>query len=231
MSVEEIAPPELILIDLDGTLVDTVPDLAMAADAMMRDLGLPERGETAVRQWIGNGVSVLVKRTLTNSLDGEPDSDLYDRAHDIFLDHYAQDVCTLSRPYDGVIEGLDRLAEGGYQIGCVTNKPARFTEPLLDELDMTRRFSVIVSGDTLPWKKPHPGQLLHAADRQGIAPAACLMVGDSKNDVIAARAAGFAVVCVPYGYNHGEDIHTAEPDVVIETLLQLSDMLPAKSPF
>ena len=223
--------PRLILIDLDGTLVDTVPDLAMAADAMMRDLDLPERGEAAVREWIGNGVARLVKRTLTNSLDGEPDEALFERAHAIFLEHYARDVCTLSRPYPGVVEGLDRLADAGYRLACVTNKPARFTEPLLDALDMTRRFELIVSGDTLTVRKPDPGQLLHAAERTGVEPADALMVGDSRNDVLAARAAGFRVVCVPYGYNHGEDIRDAEPDAIVGDLVELSRCLPRPCPY
>ena len=223
--------PRLILIDLDGTLVDTVPDLARAADAMMRDLGLPERGEAAVREWIGNGVARLVKRTLTNALDGEPDETLFERAHAIFLQHYARDVCTLSRPYPGVVEGLDRLAGAGYRLACVTNKPARFTEPLLDALDMTRRFEVVVSGDTLTVRKPDPGPLLHAAELTGVEPADALMVGDSRNDVLAARAAGFRVVCVPYGYNHGEDIRDAAPDAIVEDLAELSRRLPSPSPY
>ncbi len=223
--------PRMILIDLDGTLVDTVPDLAMAADAMMRDLGLPERGEAAVREWIGNGVARLVKRTLTNSLDGEPEPALFERAHEIFLDHYAKDVCTLSRPYPGVVEGLDRLAAAGYRLGCVTNKPARFTEPLLEELGMSDRFEIVVSGDTLPVRKPDPGQLLHAAEQLDVAPGDSLMVGDSSNDVLAARAAGFMVVCVPYGYNHGQDIREAAPDAIVADLVELSERLPEPSPY
>jgi len=218
--------PELILIDLDGTLVDTVPDLAKAADAMMVDLGLAPRGETAVRAWIGNGVPKLVKRALTNSLDGEPDPDLFARAEAVFLKHYAADVCTLSRPYSGVMEGLEWMAEAGYTVGCITNKPEQFTTPILDTLDMTRRFSVIVCGDTLPVKKPDPGQLFYAAEQLGMLPDHCLMVGDSQNDVQAARAAGFMVACVPYGYNHGEDIHLSRPDAVIETLLDVRGILP-----
>ncbi len=227
----DIPAPRLILIDLDGTLVDTVPDLAMAADAMMRDLGLPERGEAAVREWIGNGVARLVKRTLTNSLDREPDPDLFERAHEIFLDHYARDVCTRSRPYPGVVEGLDRLEAAAYRLGCVTNKPARFTEPLLAALDLTRRFEIVVSGDTLPVRKPDPGQLLYAAERTGVEPADALMVGDSSNDVLAARAAGFRVVCVPYGYNHGHDIREADPDAIVADLVELSERLPRPSPY
>lgn len=218
--------PELILIDLDGTLVDTVPDLAKAADAMMIDLGMAPRGEQAVRAWIGNGVPKLVKRTLTNSLEGEPNPDLFARAETIFLKHYAADVCTLSRPYPGVMEGLDWMAGAGYKVGCITNKPEQFTMPILDKLGMTERFAVIVCGDTLPVKKPDPGQLFYAADQLKMLPDHCLMVGDSQNDVQAARAAGFMVACVPYGYNHGEDILLSEPDAVIETLLHVRDIVP-----
>ncbi len=115
--------PQLVLIDLDGTLVDTVPDLAHAADEMMRELDLPVRGEASVREWIGNGVPRLVKRVLTNSLDGEPDSALFQRAEEIFLKYYARDVCTLSKPYPGVMAGLEWLESPGYTVACVTNQP------------------------------------------------------------------------------------------------------------
>lgn len=217
--------PQMVLIDLDGTLVDTVPDLAHAVDVMMQGIGLPPRDEARVREWIGNGAERLVRRALINAYDGEPDEALYRRAYPIFLEAYARDVCTYSRPFPGVMEGVDYLARAGYRLGCVTNKPARFTEPLLHKLGLFERFQTVVSGDTLVEKKPHPAPLLHAAKVLGVAPGESLMVGDSINDVEAARAAGFQVVCVNYGYNHGMDIRDAMPDAVIGSLVELRELL------
>jgi phosphoglycolate phosphatase len=211
----------MVLIDLDGTLVDTVPDLAYSADVMMQRLGLPPRGEAAVRAWIGNGVERLVKRTLLGAVDGEPDVELFERAHPIFLEIYREHVCTYSKLFDGVSEGLTYLKSLGIRLGCVTNKPARFTEPLLQQLGLYDEFGIIVSGDTLSEKKPHPAPLLHAAAHFHMSPSECLLIGDSINDVEAARAAGFRVVCVTYGYNHGHDIREAKPDAVVDSLADL----------
>ncbi len=217
--------PQMILLDLDGTLVDSVPDLAACIDRMMQALGLPERGEAAVRDWVGNGVERLVRRALVGRLEGEPDPDLFDRGYPLFLDCYARHNGQRSRLYPGVREGLDGLREAGFPLGCVTNKAERFTRPLLQALGIAGRFAIVVSGDSLPQKKPDPAPLLHAARALGADPARCLMVGDSVNDVRAARAAGFQVVCVPYGYNHGRDIREAAPDAVIASLAELPPRL------
>jgi len=221
--------PGMILLDLDGTLVDTVPDLAYAVDIMMAQLGLPVCGEPRVRRWIGNGAERLVRRALTGADDGEPDDALFERAYPLFLEAYEAHVCHLSRPYPGVLAGLDRLQQAGYPLGCVTNKPACFTEPLLAQLDLTQYFQITISGDTLTRKKPDPAPLLHAADFFATPPAQSLMVGDSINDVQAARAAGFLIVCVSYGYNHGMDIRESSPDAVIDSLEQLPQLLPAQA--
>lgn len=217
--------PRMVLIDLDGTLVDSVPDLAHAVDIAMQGVGLPPRGEARVREWIGNGAERLVRRALINTYEGEPDEALYRRAYPIFLEAYAQDVCTYSRPFPGVLAGVEFLAGAGYRLGCVTNKPARFTEPLLQKLGLYDRFETVVSGDTLVEKKPHPAPLLYAARALGVTPQQSLMVGDSINDVEAARAAGFQVVCVDYGYNHGMDIRAAGADAVIGSLMELRELL------
>lgn len=217
--------PRMFLIDLDGTLVDTVPDLAYSVDLMMDRLGMPRRGEPAVREWIGNGAERLVRRALINAYEGEPDEALFERAYPVFLELYEQNVCVHSRPFPGAEEGLRYLRQAGYPVGCVTNKPARFTEPLLKRLGLYDSFDTVISGDSLPRKKPDPAPLLHAASFFDVAPELSLMVGDSVNDVKAARAAGFQVVCVPYGYNHGLDIRDAKPDAVIDTLAQLRDLL------
>lgn len=220
-----IANPAMILIDVDGTLVDSVPDLAYCVDAMMEQVGRPPRGETQVRNWVGNGVERLVRRALTGSLDAEPAEADFARAYPVFLDLYSRNTSQRSRLYPGVREGLDMLKAAGYPLGCVTNKAARFTEPLLMDLGVRDDFTIVISGDTLSRKKPDPEPLLHAAAFFGVAPRSSLMIGDSVSDVRAARAAGFQIVCVSYGYNHGMDIREARPDAVIDSFTQIMPLL------
>ena len=215
----------MILIDVDGTLVDSVPDLAFCVDSMMTQLGREPWGEERVRDWVGNGVERLVRRALTGQLKGEPDEADFERAYPIFMSLYAENTSKRSVLYPGVREGIDMLKAAGYKLGCVTNKAAQFTEPLLKDLGVYEDFSIVVSGDTLTKKKPDPDQLLHAAEFFGCDPANALMIGDSVSDVAAARAAGFQIVCLSYGYNHGVDIHEAGPDAVIETLDQIYPLL------
>ena len=218
--------PKMVLIDVDGTLVDSVPDLAFCVDEMMKQLDMPVRGEAAVRQWVGNGVQRLTERALTNDLDGYPDAELFARAMPIFMDLYAENTSKRSRLYDGVVEGLDFLQScEGLKIGCVTNKAAQFTLPLLTDLGIVDRFEIIISGDTLAEKKPHPLPLLHAAEKLGVKPEESVMIGDSKSDVKAARAAGFKIICMTYGYNHGEDIRNYEPDAVIDSMVELRNLI------
>lgn len=213
--------PEMVLIDVDGTLVDSVPDLTFCVDEMMERLDMPPRGERKVRDWVGNGVERLVERALIDRLDGEPDPQLFERALPIFMDLYRENTSTRSHLYPGVEEGLAFLASTGIPVGCVTNKAAEFTEPLLRTLGIRDRFGLVVSGDTLPKKKPDPLPLRHAAERFGVAPERALMIGDSVSDVKAARAAGFEIVCMSYGYNHGVDIREAQPDAVIDSMGEL----------
>jgi phosphoglycolate phosphatase len=140
------------------------------------------------------------------------------------MDLYAANTSARSRLFPGVAEGLDYLQSLGMKLGCVTNKAGRFTEPLLADLGIRDYFGIVVSGDTLAQKKPDPAPLHHAADFFTVAPDRALMVGDSMHDVAAARAAGFAVICVTYGYNHGRDIREAEPDAVIDSLAELKNL-------
>jgi len=217
--------PQMVLIDLDGTLIDSVPDLAYCVDSLMEQLGLPTRGETKVRQWVGNGIERLVKRALLDQLDGEPDPVLLAKALPIYFDLYKVNLSKRSCLYPGVKEGLQFLHDAGYKLGCITNKAAAFTEPLLKDLGIYDYFQIVVSGDTLPVKKPDPLPLLHAARFFNVQPSRALMVGDSISDVTAARAAGFQVICMSYGYNHGQDIRDAHPDAVIDSMAQLSGLL------
>lgn len=217
--------PKLIMIDVDGTLVDSVPDLAFCADELMKAMGRKVLGEKKVRQWVGNGVPKLVERILTGELEAVVNQADFKKAYPIFLDLYADNTSKRSHLYDGVIEGLDYLQKQGYQLGCVTNKAEQFTHPLLKDLGIFDRFSIVISGDTLAKKKPDPLPLLHAAQHFGFAPKDCLLLGDSISDVKAARAAKFAIICMSYGYNHGVDITTANPDVVINSMLELKNYL------
>lgn len=219
--------PSFVLIDLDGTLIDSVPDLAYCVDEMMKQLDMPVRGEDAVRNWVGNGVQRLTERALINAVDGMPDQDLMDKAYPIFLELYKDNNSQRSRVYDGVVEGIQWLKDNGYRVACVTNKAEAFTVPLLKAKGLHDLFEVIVSGDTCAEKKPHPMPLLHAAAQLGVEPDNALMIGDSRSDVKAARAAGFHIFCMTYGYNHGEDIRDYDPDVVMDSFTELKDYMQA----
>ena len=217
--------PKLIMIDVDGTLVDSVPDLTYCVDEMMKALDKEPCGEAKVREWVGNGVPKLVERALTGKLEATPNSDDYEKGYPIFLKLYADNTAKRSCLYDGVREGLDYMKSQGYLLGCVTNKAEQFTLPLLKALGIFDDFSIIISGDTLAKKKPDPLPLLHSAEHFGINPKDCLMLGDSVSDVKASRAAGFDIICMSYGYNHGNDIANENPDLVIDSMCELRDCL------
>ena len=214
----------LVLFDLDGTLVDSVGDLAWCANEMLHRLGMPRQDPEAARNWVGNGVERFVKRALTNDMNAEPDAALFRSGLEIFNKLYADHASDHSEVYPGVFDSLERLAKLDVHLACVTNKPEPFTSKLIEAMGLNVYFELVVAGDTTPRKKPDPMPLHYAADYFGLDYGACLMVGDSSNDVLAARAAGFGIVCVPYGYNHGEDISDSNPDLVVENLVELSEM-------
>jgi phosphoglycolate phosphatase len=220
-----VRKPKMILIDVDGTLVDSVPDLAYCVDEMMKAIGREPHGETKVRDWVGNGVERLTRRALIGQLDGEPSDEDFAKGYPIFLELYKDNTSKRSCLYPGVREGLDYMKSQGYRLGCVTNKDAQFTIPLLKGLGIYDEFGIVVSGDTLPVKKPDPQPLLHAAAHFGVGAEDSLMLGDSKSDVTAARNAGFQIVCMSYGYNHGEDIRNYHPDAVIDSMEELKTLL------
>ena len=216
-----MATPELVLIDLDGTLVDSLPDIAFCVDSMLTELAMPTAGQQRVRQWVGNGTDILVRRSIAGNLDGEVDEQLLARALPLFTALYAKHTSERSRVYDGVAAGLDYLRTTGAALACVTNKASVFTHKLLSEMELDDYFSLVISGDTLARNKPDPLPLLHAARHFAVAPEQGLLIGDSANDVKAARAAGLRIVCVSYGYNHGNDIRASLPDAVIDSLAEL----------
>lgn len=217
---------KMVLFDLDGTLVNSLPDLAYCVDEMMRQQGLAPAGLELVGQWVGNGVERLVKRALTGDFNAEPPAELFASALPLFLRLYAANHSRSSKLYPGARTTLDWLHARGIPLACVTNKGASFTLPLLANLEIDYFFGLVLSGDSLPEKKPSPLPLMAAARHFRVAPANCLMVGDSRNDIQAARAAGFPVVAVSYGYNHGLDIRsTGGADAVIDNLSELTALI------
>jgi phosphoglycolate phosphatase len=216
---------KLVLFDLDGTLVHSAPDLATAANRMLQELGCAEQSEERIVGWIGNGMVRLVKRALTGEWNGEPEGELFERGLASFKAHYAATLSVRTRPFPGVVESLQTLASAGFVLGCATNKPAAFTEPLLAQLGLARYFGVVVSGDTVAARKPDPLPLLHACQLAGVSPARTVLVGDSANDVLGARAAGMHAVAVTYGYNQGRDVRELQPDVVVDSAAELPQYL------
>ena len=206
-----------IVIDLDGTMLHTAPELTEAANRMLRDLDYTPVAPELLMSYIGNGISWLVKRALTGDMHATPDAALYNHALAIFEKHYTE-LLLDSKPFNGVFEGLDAMQAAGFRLGCITNKLARYTEPLLKGAGLAKYFEIVLSGDTLAEKKPHPLPLLHAAKFFGVPIEELLLIGDSLNDTVAARAAGCPVFCVPYGYNHGEPVDSLFLDAVIADL-------------
>ncbi|KWS07981.1 phosphoglycolate phosphatase [Pseudomonas syringae] len=213
--------PKLIMFDLDGTLVDSVPDLAVAVDTMLAELGRPIAGLESVRAWVGNGAPVLVRRALANNLDHSGvDDALAEQGLEIFMRAYAQKH-EFTVVYPGVRETLKWLQKMGVEMALITNKPERFVAPLLDEMKLGRFFRWIVGGDTMPQKKPDPAALFFVMKMAGAPASQSLFVGDSRSDVQAAKAAGVACVALSYGYNHGRPIAEENPAMVIDDLRKL----------
>ncbi len=212
-----------LLFDLDGTLIDTVPDIADAVDRALLDLSLPPAGLARVRAWVGNGAAKLLERALRHA--GVSPEEMSVRALDLFLRHYGDEFTARSELYEGVADTLDRLAARGLRLAVCTNKPSAFVAPLLRHFHIDRYFTLSVGADDLPQRKPHPAPLLHLAAAFGLKPGECLMVGDSSNDVEAARAADMPVIGVSYGYNHGVPITDSRPDAVVDRFAQLAELV------
>ncbi len=217
--------PQLIVFDLDGTLVDSVPDLAAAVDRMRLQLGLTPAGEEKVRGWVGNGAALLVRRALADSADPAQAAQVSDELHlqglQIFRTCYHEENGLQTRLYPGVQEVLQALSGLGVPLAIVTNKPLDFTTPLLEKMGLTPLFRMVVGGECLPHKKPHPLPLLHVCEQLGVSPAQALMVGDSRNDIEAAKAAGLVSAAMTYGYNHGEPVAASNPDWLLDDFREL----------
>jgi phosphoglycolate phosphatase len=235
--VAELNPQPIcaVLFDLDGTLIDSVPDLAAAIDVMLESIGKAPAGEVKVNRWVGNGAAALVKRALADRDDGdeipharypnEGEDEEYASAYAIFECAYAQRLTTGTGLYEGVLSVLSALVSVDIKLGLITNKPRRFTVPLLKALGIDHYFAEVLCGDDLEFKKPHPLPVLTALKNLSVSASQAIMVGDSISDIKAASAAGVKTVAVTYGYNHGISITDARnechADMTIDKIKQL----------
>ena len=208
---------KLLIFDLDGTLINSALDLALAVNYMLETLERERFSEEIIHGWVGNGALTLVKRALSGSrtVDERLDEVYVQKALKIFLDYYEKNLCNATVPYPHVISTLKTLKEK-YTLAIVTNKPFAFVSPILKGLDMDGLFELILGGDSLSQKKPHPMPLLHVCEKLSVSVEASVMVGDSKNDILAANACGMDSIGVTYGYNYGEDIGVHKPTIIID---------------
>ncbi len=206
--------PQLMMFDLDGTLVDSVADVAAAVDQMRRQLDLAPLGVDRVRMLVGRGAEVLLDRVMSDA------AGLRAEAGRLFAEAYAAHVHVHSTLYPDVMTALE-LFSGWCPLVCITNKPMRFTLPLIDSIGLAKKFSLILAGDSFEEKKPHPRALEHAMDYFEVPPEKSLMIGDSRNDVLAARAAGVRCVVLRWGYNHGEPLEECSPDWIVNSITEL----------
>lgn len=218
-----------VLLDLDGTLLDTAPDLAAAANAMLADVGCPQLDIERVRGFIGEGIAVLVRRVLEAQLGAEASELRLASALERFEWHYAEANGRYSAPFPGVEEGMRAMHGQGLKLGCVTNKPMRFAEPLLARFGLLELLDTLIAGDSTPAKKPDPAPVLEACRRLSVQPGACVLIGDSAHDALAARSAGTAFLAVSYGYGGGGAAAEFAAAKRVATLAQAAELLGARS--
>ncbi|MDA9557713.1 phosphoglycolate phosphatase [Vibrio sp.] len=218
---------KLVIFDLDGTLLDSVPDLAMAANQTVQALGYPAVSECQVRDYVGNGADVLIGRSLSHSLNIDPSltPEIRHQARTMFDQYYEQTGHQLSHLYPNVERTLDALKNAGYVLTIVTNKPSQFVPHILQQHNIDRCFSDALGGDAFPEKKPNPVALNWLMEKYNVSPEQTIMVGDSKNDILAARNAQCVSFGLTYGYNHGEPISASNPDYIADDIAKLLDIL------
>jgi len=224
-TIADRLPCRAVLIDLDGTLLDTAPDLAAAANAALADLGLATLPVARLRDFVGKGITVLMTRALEASLQQAPAAAQLEAAQAHFVGHYTRLNGRASRVYPGVREGLDAMRAAGLKLACVTNKLAAFTRPLLETTALAGSFDLVMTSDLAGSRKPDPKIFLDACRGLGVLPAEACVIGDSANDADAARAAGCRFLLVPYGYREGRALESIHADGIVATLLEASGML------
>ena len=215
--------PSAVLFDLDGTLLDTIEDLAEAVNHMLADLKRPQRTLTEIHSFVGKGMAHLVQRCLNEHAPEPATSEQITTAITLFRKHYTSINGKSTRLYPGIIETLNRLHKQAIKLAVVTNKADAFTHTLLEKMGIDRYFDTVVCGDTLPTRKPDPAMLEHTCQLLQIEPQQAVMVGDSNNDAQAARAAGIPVLLVRYGYSEGQPVDTIECDGLVSGALELFD--------
>ncbi|MBF0419680.1 MAG: phosphoglycolate phosphatase [Magnetococcales bacterium] len=215
-----------VLFDLDGTLVDSAPDLWRATNHVLTLRGRPELPLNLVRDFVGNGARFLLARGLWGVAavppEGDPD---FEAAVTLFLDYYRQHITDHSFPYPGVVDTLQTLQERGFALALVTNKPEYLTHDMLENLNLARFFPVVVGGDTLAERKPHPLPMRHAMQRLSVSPEHTVMIGDSEPDALAAKNAGCSLFLVRHGYNRGQPLEELHPDAILDPFHQLLELL------
>lgn len=217
---------KLLIFDFDGTLIDSVPDLADAINTMLTTLGKPTYSLDTIKEWVGNGSRLLVERALvgqTQVPDGALTPSEADHAEQIFLEAYNNIETSKTVAYPDVDKGLHQLKQAGYTLALVTNKPIRFVPKILESFDWTPLFSSVLGGDSLPVKKPDPTPLLHTCQTLGFTPMQAVMIGDSVNDMLAGKSAGMDTLALSYGYNYGQDIRDSRPSAAFDNFADLLD--------
>lgn len=217
------------IIDLDGTMLDTIPDFHVAINSMREELGLAPITQEQITLMVGKGSENLIRAVLALDLAADQVEARFAQAMDAYQRHYLRINGQFSSLYPEVLEGLSALKQQGLRLACVTNKPISFTTPLLAAKGLCSYFEVVYGGDSLARKKPDPLPLLTVCADFGLPSAQVVAIGDSSNDAQAARAAGCPVLTVPYGYNHGEAIHTIDSDGIVDTLLSAATLIRSQN--
>ncbi|MFC4929165.1 phosphoglycolate phosphatase [Massilia sp. GCM10023247] len=220
-------PIRAAIIDLDGTMLDTVPDFELALNAMRAELELAPITQDTITPMVGKGSEKLIRDVLALDFDAARIDAVFEQAMAAYQRHYLAINGERSRLFDGVLDGLAALTRLGLRLACVTNKPIAFTTPLLAQKGLAPFFELVYGGDSLPKKKPDPLPLLQVCRDFDLAPAQVVAIGDSSNDAEAARGAGCFVLTVPYGYNHGRPVQTIDSDGIVNSLLDAAELVRA----